>query len=64
MVQNQFFRETNAEIQRFFLLQKAQSFLGTWSEKKRDYVGKIPNKIAEVIWEDWFKLYNLRNLPI
>ena len=20
--------------------------------KKRDYVGKIPNKIAEVIWED------------
>ena len=25
--------------------------LGSLSEKKQDYVGKIPNKIAEVLWE-------------
>ena len=38
--------------------------LGTPSEKKRDYVGKIPRKIAEVIWEDcrgymgfWFGIF-------
>ena len=29
-----------------------QRLKGRGQKKKRDYVGKIPNKIAEVIWED------------
>ena len=47
------------------ILGPSRARLGSWSEKKRDYVGKIHNKIAEVIWEDCGgHMGRLCNLPI
>ena len=55
------------------ILQNLHLSQGRSQKKQRDYVGKIPKKIAEVIWEDCggymekFQTkspYNLRNLPI
>ena len=65
---------SNPKISTYYLILPApDNGKGRGQKKKRDYVGKIPKKIAEVIWEDcggymgfWFGIfpYNLRNLPI